>query len=296
MAAKRLARTSGLDYAIMSGGDVAPLGGAAVTQIHEMFDWAERSRKVRRTMLVPDRMQVWKHESLLKGERSTANRSMLFRYLHHVTSPTVQGLLLFIDEADAFLGRRGDGMSEGMRGALNAILFRTGDQSRDFAVVLATNRPGAPQDSAMSRDHGPIGPYERWSSRLQNGRLARAAPLRGPTTQMGLVIYTGLMTDRRHAGDLDPAVIDRMDEALQFPLPTEAERRRIIALYLDQYIAAAGTAEGGAGSGAPRGLWGRLSALLRGRKLSADRIQRAAGASPVQAIEAAYPQRAWLAS
>jgi hypothetical protein len=47
MAAKRLARTSGLDYAIMSGGDVAPLGGAAVTQIHEMFDWAERSRKVR---------------------------------------------------------------------------------------------------------------------------------------------------------------------------------------------------------------------------------------------------------
>ena len=54
-----------------------------------------------------------------------------------------QGLLLFIDEADAFLGRRGAGMSEGLRGALNAILFRTGDQSRDFAVVLATNRPGA---------------------------------------------------------------------------------------------------------------------------------------------------------
>ena len=46
MAAKRLARTSGLDYAIMSGGDVAPLGGGAVTQIHEMFDWAETSRKV----------------------------------------------------------------------------------------------------------------------------------------------------------------------------------------------------------------------------------------------------------
>jgi ATPase family AAA domain-containing protein 3A/B len=48
MAAKRLARTSGLDYAIMSGGDVAPLGGQAVTQIHEMFDWAETSRKVGR--------------------------------------------------------------------------------------------------------------------------------------------------------------------------------------------------------------------------------------------------------
>ena len=67
MAAKRLAHTAGLDYAIMSGGDVAPLGGGAVSQLHELFDWAERSRR---------------------------------------------GLLLFIDEADAFLGVRGSGMSE----------------------------------------------------------------------------------------------------------------------------------------------------------------------------------------
>jgi ATPase family AAA domain-containing protein 3A/B len=36
MAAKRLARTSGMDYAIMSGGDVAPLAGKAVTQLHEV--------------------------------------------------------------------------------------------------------------------------------------------------------------------------------------------------------------------------------------------------------------------
>ena len=78
-----------------------------------------------------------------------------------------------------------------------------------------------------------------------------------------------------------------MDEALQFPLPSEAERRSLIALYLDQYISAAGTAEGGAGSGTRGGFFARLSALLRGRRLSADRIQRAAGqpldASPVDA-------------
>ncbi|KAJ1415324.1 P-loop containing nucleoside triphosphate hydrolase [Sesbania bispinosa] len=48
----------GLDYAMMTGGDVAPLGPQAVTKIHELFDWAKKSRK---------------------------------------------GLLLFIDEADAFL-------------------------------------------------------------------------------------------------------------------------------------------------------------------------------------------------
>ncbi|KAJ9515867.1 hypothetical protein QJQ45_008747 [Haematococcus lacustris] len=131
MAAKRLARTSGLDYAIMSGGDVAPLEGKAVTQLHQAFDWAERSSK---------------------------------------------GLLLFIDEADAFLGRRSDAMSEGLRGALNALLFRTGDQSKDFMVVIATNRPG----------------------------------------------------------DLDDAVLDRMDEALEFALPREEERLQLLRLYLDK--------------------------------------------------------------
>ncbi|KDD71649.1 hypothetical protein H632_c4628p0 [Helicosporidium sp. ATCC 50920] len=156
MAAKRLARTSGLDYAILSGGDVAPLGGGAVTQLHELFDWAERSRR---------------------------------------------GLLLFVDEADAFLAKRGAGMSEGMRGALNATLFRTGDQSRDFVVVLATNRPS----------------------------------------------------------DLDPAVIDRMDEALEFALPGEAERAGILDIYFEQYILAAGTGRG-------VGMLARLAAFMRGRK------------------------------
>ncbi|TVU28108.1 hypothetical protein EJB05_19617 [Eragrostis curvula] len=58
MAARELARKSGLDYALMTGGDVAPLGSQAVTKIHQLFDWAKKSNR---------------------------------------------GLLLFIDEADAFL-------------------------------------------------------------------------------------------------------------------------------------------------------------------------------------------------
>jgi ATPase family AAA domain-containing protein 3A/B len=183
MAAKRLARTSGLDYAILSGGDVAPLGGAAVTQLHDTFDWAEKSRK---------------------------------------------GLLLFIDEADAFLGRRSGNMSEGLRGALNATLFRTGDQSRDFCVVLATNRPA----------------------------------------------------------DLDPAVIDRMDEALEFDLPGAAERKRILDIYFDKYIVKAGTREGGAGSALSVGMVERLSNWLRRRKSSADAIT-VAGVGEDQLWEAA---------
>ncbi|GFR42049.1 hypothetical protein Agub_g2865 [Astrephomene gubernaculifera] len=184
MVAKRMARTSGLDYAIMSGGDVAPLEGKAVTQLHQTFDWAEKSRR---------------------------------------------GLLLFIDEADAFLGRRSDNMSEGLRGSLNALLFRTGDQSRDFMVVLATNRPG----------------------------------------------------------DLDDAVLDRMDEALEFGLPQEAERLRLLGLYLDKYIAKAGTAEGGAGAGKSGGPLSKLTALLKGRKASADTITIDEGINEALLAEAA---------
>ncbi len=44
MQAKRLAYNSGMNYAIMSGGDVAPLGADGVTKLHEIFDWANRVR------------------------------------------------------------------------------------------------------------------------------------------------------------------------------------------------------------------------------------------------------------
>ena len=139
MAAKRLARYSGLDYALMTGGDVAPLGADAVTRIHELFDWAGTSRR---------------------------------------------GLLLFIDEADAFLAKRGGGVaaaehSTGVRAALNALLYRTGELSRDVVLVIATNRPE----------------------------------------------------------DLDAAVLDRMDEALEFGLPDLDARTRLCKLYFDKLIA-----------------------------------------------------------
>lgn len=105
LVAREIAQKSGLDYAMMTGGDVAPLGAQAVTKIHEIFDWAKKSKK---------------------------------------------GLLLFIDEADAFLCERNSiHMSEAQRSALNALLFRTGDQSRDIVLVLATNRPGD-LDSAIT--------------------------------------------------------------------------------------------------------------------------------------------------
>lgn len=82
MFAKGLAHHSGLEYAILTGGDIAPLGRDAVTELHKLFEWAQTSRK---------------------------------------------GLLLFVDEADAFLqSRETTRISEDQRNALNAFLYRTG--------------------------------------------------------------------------------------------------------------------------------------------------------------------------
>ena len=97
MFAKGLARESGLHYAIMTGGDVAPLGKEAVTEIHKLFDWANTTNK---------------------------------------------GVLLFVDEADAFLRKRStEKISEDMRNALNAFLYRTGEASQKFMIVYASNQP-----------------------------------------------------------------------------------------------------------------------------------------------------------
>ena len=143
MFARGLARHSGLEYAVMTGGDIAPLGREAVTELHKLFDWAKTSRR---------------------------------------------GLLLFVDEADAFLQSRSGGgggpgtsnttMSEDQRNALNAFLFRTGTESDQFMMVYASNQPS----------------------------------------------------------QFDGAILDRIDEMVEFPLPGSSERRRLIAQYLDLYL------------------------------------------------------------
>lgn len=54
-----------------------------------------------------------------------------------------KGLILFVDEADAFLRKRSsEKISEDMRSTLNAFLYRTGEQSDKFMMVLASNTPG----------------------------------------------------------------------------------------------------------------------------------------------------------
>jgi len=40
--AKKLAMESGLEYAVMVGSDIAPLGPMAVQELNNLFDWAEK--------------------------------------------------------------------------------------------------------------------------------------------------------------------------------------------------------------------------------------------------------------
>lgn len=97
MFAKKLANHSGMDYAIMTGGDVSPMGRDGVTAIHKVFDWANTNRR---------------------------------------------GLLLFVDEADAFLRKRSsEKISEDLRASLNAFLYRTSEQNQKFMLILASNTP-----------------------------------------------------------------------------------------------------------------------------------------------------------
>ncbi|GFZ18688.1 AAA-type ATPase family protein [Actinidia rufa] len=159
MVAREIAKKSGLDYAMMTGGDVAPLGPQAVTKIHEIFDWAKKSKK---------------------------------------------GLLLFIDEADAFLCDTTK--------CPKCVAFSEPEtsQSRDTVLVLATNRPG----------------------------------------------------------DLDSAITDRIDEMIEFPIPQEEERFKLLKLYLGKYLSGEDTSDFKWGS-----LFKRRSQKITIKDLSDDVIR-----------------------
>ncbi|KAH0486065.1 MAG: hypothetical protein KVP17_004897 [Porospora cf. gigantea B] len=135
--ARNLAKSSGMDYAIMSGGDIGPLGKSAVTELNKLLRWARASSK---------------------------------------------GSIVFIDEAESFL-RQGRGetssMSEDSRNALSAFLHQTGTEDDNVCIILASNHPEV----------------------------------------------------------LDKAVLDRIDERFEFPMPGLEERHAMLEMYFNKYIA-----------------------------------------------------------
>ena len=61
-------------------------------------------------------------------------------------------MILFIDEADAFLRNRNEAeMSEYMRHTINSFLYRTGSPSDKIIVVMATNCPDQLDEAVHDR-------------------------------------------------------------------------------------------------------------------------------------------------
>ncbi|KAG5190914.1 hypothetical protein JKP88DRAFT_352483 [Tribonema minus] len=135
--ARRLAQLCGLDFAIMSGGDLAPLGNVAVSALHRLLDWARNCPR---------------------------------------------GMVLVIDEAEACAGDRRLRrlrMGEAALNCLNTLLYHTSEPSARFMLVLTTSRPS----------------------------------------------------------DLEEAILDRVDDMIELPLPERAQRRRMCDMFYNTYIA-----------------------------------------------------------
>lgn len=62
-----------------------------------------------------------------------------------------RGLVLFIDEADAFLGDPNGSMSEELNAMLKAFLNYTGTESKNFCLILSTNHPNKLSKAVLSR-------------------------------------------------------------------------------------------------------------------------------------------------
>ncbi|KAG8505498.1 ATPase family AAA domain-containing protein 3 [Galemys pyrenaicus] len=167
--AKKLALHSGMDYAIMTGGDVAPMGRDGVTAMHKLFDWASTSRR---------------------------------------------GLLLFVDEADAFLRKRAtEKISEDLRATLNAFLHRTGQHSSKWVSC-------GPSGSGLGLPQ-PCPRVERAASGPLSRRVGR---------RFMLVLASN------QPEQFDWAINDRVDELVGFALPQQEERERLLRMYFDKHV------------------------------------------------------------
>ena len=61
-------------------------------------------------------------------------------------------MVLFIDEADAFLrSRKGNEISESMRHTINSFLYRTGSPSEKVILIMATNNPDQLDEAVHDR-------------------------------------------------------------------------------------------------------------------------------------------------
>lgn len=97
MAAERLALASGLDWAIVAGGDVAPLGARAVTELNNLFAWAARAP--RGLLLFIDEAEACAGSRARGARASEDARNVLSALLHATGAPSSRLMLVLATNA-----------------------------------------------------------------------------------------------------------------------------------------------------------------------------------------------------
>eukprot|EP01052_Picozoa_sp_SAG31_P004449 SAG31_NODE_184_length_20985_cov_28.867567_10_plen_599_part_00 len=176
MFGKLLAKDSGMDFAILTGGDVSPLGKDAVTEMHKVFDWANRSRKG--TVIFIDEAEAFLRAHLAK--HFAKHLSLFSPLCAQASVRTARALGANVLRLPPMVGRRDrDVISEEMRAALNAFLYHTGTETDKFMLVLASNQPQLLDTAVLDRVDSKVlfdvpGPAERrtildnyWASKVE---------------------------------------------------------------------------------------------------------------------------------
>jgi len=135
MVAERFAEYSGMEYAIMCGGDVAPLQEEAVTELHKLFKWVHRSKKG--VLLFIDEADSFL-ASRKGSNMSESLRNALTTMLYHTGTPTSQFMLvLATNRPDDLDAAALDRIDESVEFGLPAIDARVGMVNLYFEKYIA---------------------------------------------------------------------------------------------------------------------------------------------------------------
>jgi len=135
MVAERFAEYSGMEYAIMCGGDVAPLQEEAVTELHKLFKWVHRSKKG--VLLFIDEADSFL-ASRKGSNMSESLRNALTTMLYHTGTPTSQFMLvLATNRPDDLDAAALDRIDESVEFGLPALDARVGMVNLYFEKYIA---------------------------------------------------------------------------------------------------------------------------------------------------------------
>jgi len=102
--ARTIARESGLDYAVMSGGDLGPLGRDAVQQLHKLFKWANSSKKGL-ILFIDEADSFLRRGRQSAGGMSEDMRNALSAFLHHTGTESEKFMVILATNVPSIMDR-----------------------------------------------------------------------------------------------------------------------------------------------------------------------------------------------